>query len=122
MKILKINQEYASLLPPLSPDEFESLKQSIKQNGQRLPIIVNNQGIILDGHHRFRACQELGIEPKYTITTEEFSDKKLLDETLFVMDCNLPRRNLNNFQKAELALKKLKPILEDKAKRNMSIS
>lgn len=47
----------------------------------------------------------------------EFKDK--LEEQLFVIDCNLIRRQLNNFQKTELALK-AKPIPEAIVKRNES--
>ena len=113
----KINPEYANLVPELSLEEYESLKQSIKkENGLYVPIIVNQNGVILDGHHRYKACQELGIEPKTLI--REFKDK--LDEQLFVIDCNLIRRQLNNFQRTELALKS-KPILEAIVKRNESL-
>jgi hypothetical protein len=79
-----------------------------------VPIVVNNQGVVLDGHHRFKACQELGIEEPKT-TTMEFKYK--LEEKLFVIDCNLRRRQLNDFQKTELALKS-KSILEQVAKQN----
>ena len=85
---VKINPEYASLVSELSPEENESLKQSIKENGLHVPIVVNQNGIILDGHHRYKACQELGIEPKTLV--REFKDK--LEEQLFVIDCNLIRR------------------------------
>jgi ParB-like chromosome segregation protein Spo0J len=113
----RINPEYASLVPELSPEEFESLKQSIKNaNGIYVPIIVNQDGIILDGHHRYKACQELGIDPKTTV--REFSDK--LEEQLFVIECNLIRRQLNNFQRTELALKS-KPILEAIVRGNESL-
>jgi hypothetical protein len=50
--------------------------------------------------------------------TKEFKDK--LQETLFVIDCNLTRRHLNNFQRTELALKS-KSILEEITKKNMSL-
>jgi hypothetical protein len=111
---IRINPEYASLVPELSPEESESLKQSIKKaNRLNVPIIVNQDGIILDGHHRYKACQDLGIEPETIV--REFSDKS--EEQLFVIDCNLTRRQLNNFQKTELALKS-KPILAAIAKGN----
>jgi hypothetical protein len=113
---VRINPEYASLVSELSPEEFESLKQSIKANGLYVPIIVNQDGIILDGHHRYKACQELGIEPK-TIGRES---KDKLEEQLFVIECNLNRRQLNNFQSTELALKS-KPILEAIVKGNESL-
>jgi ParB-like chromosome segregation protein Spo0J len=111
---ITINQEYANLVPPLSAEEYDGLKERIKQNGL-IPIIINGQGVILDGHHRFRACQELGIEPK--TDTMNFPDK--LHEKMFVIDSNLQRRHLNNFQRTELALKS-KSILEQIAKKNMS--
>jgi hypothetical protein len=49
---------------------------------------------------------------------KEFKSK--LDETLFVIDCNLTRRHLNNFQRTELALKS-KSVLEQIAKQNESL-
>jgi ParB-like chromosome segregation protein Spo0J len=113
---IRVSPEYASMVPEQSPQEYESLKQSIKEDGLYVPIIVNQNGIILDGHHRYKACQELGIEPKTIV--KEFEDK--LDEQLFVIDCNLIRRQLNNFQKTELALKS-KPVLEAIVKRNESL-
>lgn len=114
---IRIDPEYASMVPKQSPEEYESLKQSIKEeNGLYVPIIVNQNGVILDGHHRYKACQELGIEPKALV--KEFNNE--LDEQLFVIECNLVRRQLNSFQRTELALKS-KPILEAIAKRNESI-
>jgi ParB-like chromosome segregation protein Spo0J len=117
MPQIRINPEYASLVPELSPMEFKSLKQSIKEeNGLLVPIIVNQDGIILDGHHRYKACQELGIEPNTIV--KEFSDK--LAEKFFVIECNARRRHLNKFQRTELELK-LKPMLEERVKRNESL-
>jgi ParB-like chromosome segregation protein Spo0J len=114
---IRINPEYANMVPKQSPEEYESLKQSIKEeNGLYVPIIVNQNGVILDGHHRYKACQELGIEPETVV--KEFNNE--LDEQLFVIDCNLVRRQLNSFQRTELALRS-KPILEAIAKRNESI-
>src|SRR5215208_3112471 len=114
---IRINPEYASMVPKQSPEEYESLKQSIKEeNGLYVPIIVNQNCVILDGHHRYKACQELGIEPETVV--KEFNNE--LDEQLFVVDCNLVRRQLNSFQRTELALRS-KPILEAIAKRNESI-
>ena len=113
---IKVSQEYASLVPQLSAEEYESLRQSIKENGLYVPIMVNQDGIVLDGHHRYRICRELGIEHKTLV--KEFKEK--LDEQLFVIDCNLKRRQLNNFQRTELALKS-KSILTEIAKKNMSL-
>ena len=84
----------------MSSEEYNSLKESIKIDGLWVPIICNKDGIILDGHHRFRACIELKLQPKVVI--REF-DNKLLEKK-FVIECNLKRRQLNDFQKAELGM------------------
>ncbi len=59
--ILSVSPEYEKLVPLLSSEEYESLKESIKENGLWLPILCNAEGVILDGHHRFRACIELKL-------------------------------------------------------------
>lgn len=115
-KELTVISSYSALVPPLTGDEYADLKKSIAESGQYIPIIVNRDGIILDGHHRFRICQELSIKPKTMI--KEFDNP--LHEKLFVIDCNLQRRHLNQFQRIELALKS-KPVLEAIAKTNMSL-
>jgi ParB-like chromosome segregation protein Spo0J len=51
---IKINQEYAKLVPPLSSSDYQRLKEGIELNGILIPIIVNEQGEILDGHHRYK--------------------------------------------------------------------
>ena len=115
---LKINPEYELLLPKLSNEKYKSLKKSIKDEGLWHPITVNFQGIILDGHTRYHICVELGIETKclhgepYEIM--DFSDPLL--EKKFVIESNLDRRNLNDFQMVELGLPLL-AIYEDIAKK-----
>ncbi|MGC1932472.1 MAG: ParB N-terminal domain-containing protein [Candidatus Nitrosopolaris sp.] len=79
----------------MSNVEFDLLKQSIKEEGLHIPVIVNKQGIVLDGYHRFRACKELGIPLNYRI--KEFKDS--LEEKQFVIEVNLRRRQLNVFQR-----------------------
>jgi N6-adenosine-specific RNA methylase IME4 len=105
---LKVNPEYESLLPKLPQSEYEALKKSIKEHNLYYPIDVNPQGIILDGHQRYKICRELGIEPVYRI--RKF-DNALLEKA-FVIEANLDRRQLNDFQKVELSI----PLLEIEAK------
>ena len=99
-----INPEYEALLPKLPKEEYEALKVSVQTEGLHYPIVVNAKGEILDGHNRFRICQELGLNPK--IDERHFEDKLL--EKKFVIEVNLRRRHLNTFQQIELA----KPLLE----------
>lgn len=101
---LRLNPEYEKLLPKMSDQEFGELKESIRTDGQHYPIIVNENLEVLDGHHRFRACIELNIEPDFEV--RKFEDR--LVEKKFVIEANLRRRHLNNFQLVELAV----PLLE----------
>ena len=52
------------LFPGLSGDEFNALRDDIKANGLRQPIVLH-EGKILDGGNRYRACLEAGVEPVF---------------------------------------------------------
>jgi len=95
---IKINEEYVKLVPQISQSDYDSLKTSIKENGLYIPIILNQHGIILDGHHRYRACQELGIEPR---TMEREFENTLLEKKS-IIEINRNRRHLTPFQRIEL--------------------
>jgi N6-adenosine-specific RNA methylase IME4 len=115
---IKINEEYVSLVPPLSTSEYHSLKEDINKNGVQIPIVTNQHGDILDGHHRYKIwVVDLGRPvkemPKPTVLN--FNNK--LHEKIFVINVNLKRRHLNDFQQIELALK-TKLLLEEIAKFN----
>ena len=116
--ILSINEDYDKLVPKLSSEEYATLKESIKENGMWIPILVNPQGEVLDGHHRFRVCVELEIKPKIAI--REFETKLL--EKKFVIKCNLERRHLNDFQKSELVMTLFEIEEEEAAQRKLEHS
>jgi hypothetical protein len=112
-----IKQEYEALLPKLSPAEFESLKQSIEEIGLQIPLIVNQYGILLDGHHRYRAWQELGFVQQPKILLREFNDPLL--EKKFIIKLNRDRRHLTAFQRIEFEFE-LEGIENELAKKRMS--
>lgn len=95
------------MLPQATLEEYIALKRSIQLEGQHYPITVNAEYEILDGHHRNRVCSELGIEAKFEVKT--FPNKLL--EKKFVIESNLRRRQLNDYQKALLG----KPLIEIEA-------
>jgi N6-adenosine-specific RNA methylase IME4/ParB-like chromosome segregation protein Spo0J len=82
----------------MSEAEYAELRQSIRENGLREPITLHRSGSILDGRHRDRACEELGVP----VRTETFAgdDSEAL---AFVLDLNLVRRHLNESQRAMIA-------------------
>jgi len=67
--------------------------------------------VILDGHHRFRACLEVGVMPKFE--PKHFASK--LDEEIYVIEANVIRRQLTEYQKTVLGLR-LEPFYAEKAR------
>lgn len=55
-------QTGGAVVRPLTPDEYEALRESIREHGQLVPALVDDQGKIISGHNRKRACDELGLE------------------------------------------------------------
>lgn len=49
-------------MPGLTPVEYEALKADIAAHGVLVPVEVDENGDLLDGHHRVRAWQELRAE------------------------------------------------------------
>lgn len=109
-----INPEYEAMIPPLRADEYQRLKDSISEVGLYEPIIVNNEFIVLDGHHRFKACLELDVLPRFTIKVFETK----LDEEIYVIETNVIRRQLNQYQLTIMGLK-LEEKYATQARENM---
>lgn len=86
---------YSNIFPLISGDEYVSLREDIKANGQREPIVLHD-GKILDGRNRYRCCIELDIEPVY----EQYTGS---DPLHYVLSLNLYRRQLSTAQKALIA-------------------
>lgn len=113
---LKINPEYEKLLPRIPNEQFEALKKSIQMEGQHYPIAYNSKGEILDGHQRYNACLELGIQPKLEDQPRSFNDFR--DERQFVLETNLLRRHLETWHRIML-FKPLFLIYREKANERM---
>ncbi|AFH21526.1 DNA adenine methylase [environmental Halophage eHP-3] len=88
------------VMPELSTDEFQRLKNDIEQNGIEYPIIVDADGEIIDGHHRMRAWKELGNDPDEipTRTVDDTSDENYHR----AYRSNLLRRDLSDGTKREV--------------------
>ena len=96
---LKIDPEFADKIPPLTPDEYEQLEANILADGVVInPLIVWN-GVIVDGHNRFRILQSHPEIP-YQIHEKEFSDR--YEVIAWICRNQLGRRNLTEDQKKYL--------------------
>ena len=101
-----IDPELDKCLPPLDDETYKGLKTSLSENGYdaAFPIIIwKGHDIIVDGHHRNKACIELGIEP----VTIEREFESLDDAILFALEHQENRRNLLPSQTAIVGTKRL---------------
>jgi len=101
------------LLPPLLPDEFAALKASIAETGYvGEPIVGDQDGGIVDGFHRQRACDELGIDCPREV--RQFATEAEKFELSLRLNCR--RRQLTRKQRQSLigAYLRCDPQITDK--------
>jgi hypothetical protein len=57
----------------------EAIKQSMSKHGfiTGRPILTTNDGVIIDGQHRFLAAKELGIEVEYQMLDGDYLEKMI---------------------------------------------
>lgn len=96
---LIIDPEFRNLIPPMKPEEFEGLKESIVNNGYDIlyPIVIWNN-VIIDGHNRYSICRELDIE--FCVSEKEFNDR--FEVINWIINNQLNRRSMTNEQRTYL--------------------
>lgn len=103
------------LFPQMTKEEFASLKASIKEQGLLEPLMLF-EGKILDGRHRYKACQQLGIPLEHS----EFSGSE--EEALaFALAKNATKRHLSTSQKALIAARLVQPRGRPKKEANLPL-
>jgi ParB family chromosome partitioning protein len=103
-----LNNQY-QLFPDLTEAEFAELKADIAERGVMVPIEYDDAGNILDGHHRKRACDELGIKDFRSIIRYGWTEQ---EKRLHVRKLNLARRHLTESQKRTVIADALKDAPE----------
>jgi ParB-like chromosome segregation protein Spo0J len=86
------------VIPPLSEEENAALRNDIEHNGILVPVLVDQHGRILDGHHRVKIANELGID--YPREVREIADDNEAHDLALTL--NMVRRHLNREQKRAL--------------------
>lgn len=97
------------LLPDLLSDDFAALMADIKARGVLVPVEYDEHGEILDGHHRVRACEELGIIDWPRVVRAGLTED---GKRLHARQLNLARRHLNHAQKRALISDQLRDTPE----------
>ena len=111
---LRIDPEFEEKIPPLTEEEFQQLEDNILADGIVInPIIVWN-GVIVDGHNRYRIAAK---HPHISFTTceKEFADR--YGAIAWICKNQLGRRNLTKEQKNTLSansMKRKKQVMAEK--------
>ena len=92
------------VMPALTEEEFSELKSDIAKRGVMIPIEFDEDGNVLDGHHRLRACEELGITdyPKVVREGMRESEKRYHARSVNVNRRQLTRKQINDLVKEQL--------------------
>ena len=88
---LTIDPEFANKIPPLREEELEQLEENILADGVVINPLIVWDGVIVDGHNRYRILQK---HPEIQFTTYE---KKFTDRyaaIAWICKNQLGRRNL----------------------------
>jgi len=108
--MLQIDTEFKALIPSLTAQEYSLLEKSLLEEGCKFPLEVWD-GVIVDGHNRYEICERHGIE--YRMIEHVFSGREVAK--IWIIKNQFGRRNLNNYQRAKLALQ-LKPLIAELAR------
>lgn len=103
---IKVDAEFAALIPPLTEDERSQLERNIVDHGgARDPIVVWAKAgklTLVDGHNRYEICTRLNLP--FEIEEMRFDDRNAA--MLWIIDNQKGRRNLPDFAKTELEIKR----------------
>lgn len=111
-----IDDEFKSLIPPLTQEEYQGLSDSIQKEGCRDALVLWGD-ILVDGHNRYEICERFRI-PFKTVQMD-FKDRN--EAMLWMMHNQLARRNLNDFQRVEIT-HKCEEAVKAKAEERLHLS
>ena len=114
-EVFYIDPKYEKTTPKATKLEDERERESLAKNGQKYPIKINPQRIVLAGHRRIGFLHEINpkLTPKYEV--ERFDHP--LQELLFVIRDNTEKRN---FTAADLIMLEKKAVeIEEKLEREL---
>ena len=99
------------LLPELGVDDLARLTASIRENGVQVPVVLDEFGVVIDGHHRARIAESLGVDyPKDVRRGLSEAEKRVL-----AVELNSVRRHLTDAQRVELG-RKIEPDIAEIAR------
>ncbi len=86
------------VMPPLSAEEYAALEAEIAEHGVLVPIVTDQHGNLIDGHHRKQIADRLGLEYRVDVVNVADQDEARSLARIY----NLARRHLTREQKRQL--------------------
>ncbi|WP_454690435.1 DUF6026 family protein [Achromobacter aloeverae] len=99
---ITINEDLRAYIDPLTEDEYAALERSLLAEGCRDALVLWGD-VLVDGHNRYEICRKHGI-PFDTVQNSRF--QSLEDVHLWMIDNQLGRRSVSDFQRGLMALRK----------------
>lgn len=63
--------------PRINDDSVEYVKNSIQQFGFKVPIVIDKNNVIIAGHTRYKASEELGLIEVPCIVADDLTDEQV---------------------------------------------
>lgn len=96
---LRIDDEFENLIPALTSEEFNQLRENIIEKDEVINPILTWHGVIVDGHNRWKIIQE---NPGIPFKTYEMIFADRYEAKDWIIKNQIGRRNLNQEQKLRL--------------------
>ena len=96
MNDFRIDPEFQNKIPPIGAEEFKQLRENILAAGEVYEPLVVWNGILVDGHNRWKVIQE-APNIKWRVREMKFADKWAAFEWMYKNQ--LGRRNLTDEQR-----------------------
>ena len=96
---LAIDPEFASKIPPLREEELKQLEENILADGVVINPLIIWDGVIVDGHNRYRILQQY---PEIQFNTYEKAFSNRYEAIAWICKNQLGRRNLTPEQRKYL--------------------
>lgn len=63
--------------PRINDGAVKYVKNSIEELGFKVPIVIDKDGVIVAGHTRYKASQELGLETVPCVVADDLTDEQV---------------------------------------------
>jgi hypothetical protein len=104
---IKIDPEFADLLPPLSLSELAALHRSLAAEGCRDDLIVwKGENKLVEGHHRIDWCRK--NKKPFPVVEREFADEDAVKA--YIIHAHLGRRNFSALAESYLRGKRYQEV------------